>query len=236
MKSSVWFVLITIGVILFAGCSGGRLSEEEYVQKANDSMARGDIDDAISFLESAVKYYPESEKFQENRAKLFDLVNRAAEKYAGTPIGDRYMAKAIALAGEEGDSLRDWLVFRNTLAEAEKNPDKANEVFKQITLEGYYRIAQVYLSKNDFKGSIIAYEKLLEVYPNDPGNYKPLFMIGFNYSEYLNDYEKSRPYFQKVVDEYPNCDLVVSAKFMLENMGKNPEEIIFLETASDDSK
>jgi tetratricopeptide (TPR) repeat protein len=216
-------------LILFTGCSGSRLSEEEYIQKANDSAARGDLDNAISFYESAVKYYPDSENIEKNKERLFNLVNRAAEKYNGTPEGEKYLAKAIVLAGDEGDALRDWLVFKNAMAEAEKNPAKAMEIFSGISIEGYYNLAQVYLSKNDFKGAIEAYEKLLEIYPDDPNNYKPLFMIGFNYSEYLNDHDKARPYFQKVVDDYPNSDLVVSAKFMLENMGKSPEEIIFLE-------
>lgn len=228
MKSTAWVVLI-LAVIMFAGCSGSRLSEEEYIQLGNDSSARGDIEDAISFYESAVKYYPESENFEKNKDKLFNLVNRAAEKYSGTPAGEKYMAKAISLAGDEGEALRDWLLFKNAKAEEEKNPAQAMQTYQSISLEGYYNLAQVYLGKNDFKGAIEAYEKLLEIYPGDPGNYKPLFMIGFNYSEYLNDHAKARVYFQRVVDEYPNSDLVVSAEFMLENMGKSAEEIIFLE-------
>ncbi|MGC9315802.1 MAG: tetratricopeptide repeat protein, partial [bacterium] len=140
-----------------------------------------------------------------------------------------YMAKAISLAGDEGEALRDWLLFKNAKAEEDKNPAQAMQTYQSISLEGYYNLAQVYLGKNDFKGAIEAYEKLLEIYPDDPSNYKPLFMIGFNYSEYLNDHDKARVYFQRVVDEYPNSDLVVSAEFMLENMGKSAEEIIFLE-------
>ncbi len=229
MRSASFIVFIFM-IILLAGCTGKRLPEEEYIQRANDSMARGDIEDAIAFYESAVKYYPESENIEKNKQKLFDLVFKASEKYSGTDLGDKFMAKAIALAGEQSDSLRDWLTFRKAISITDKNPQEANGIFENIPIEGYYRIAQVYIAKNDFKGAIDAYKKLIEVYPDDPDNYKPLFMIGFNYSEYLNDYENARIYFQRVVDEYPESELVTSAEFMLENMGKSPEEIIFMES------
>lgn len=226
---TVYLIVFAVIIALIAGCTGQRLSEDEYIQKANDCMARGDLTDAIAFYESAIKYYPESENVEKYEKKLFDIVFRAYEKHSGTPKGDKFMAKALSLAGEQSDSLREWLKFKKALDLQKESPKDASEIFENITKEGYYRIAQVYIARNDFKGAIDTYKKLLEVYPDDPDNYKPLFMIGFNYSEYLKDYENARIYFQRVVDEYPESELATSATFMLDNMGKDPEEIIFMD-------
>jgi outer membrane protein assembly factor BamD (BamD/ComL family) len=96
--------------------------------------------------------------------------------------------------------------------------------------EELFDLAQQAENDGDFKEAIDLYTMLLEKYPQNEHNYKAQFMIGFIYSEEMKDYEQARAAMQKVVDQYPNCDLADDAQWMLDHMGKNLEDIEFEET------
>jgi peptidyl-prolyl cis-trans isomerase C len=64
------------------------------------------------------------------------------------------------------------------------------------------------------------YERFLSLYPNDPNAHKALFMIGFIAAEELKDYDKAKDSFHRLINTYPNSEFVNSAKWMLDNMGK----------------
>lgn len=64
------------------------------------------------------------------------------------------------------------------------------------------------------------YERLVTLYPNDQNANKALFMTGFIYSEELKDYDKARAAFQRLLRDFPQSEFVPSAKWMMENMGK----------------
>lgn len=53
-----------------------------------------------------------------------------------------------------------------------------------------------------------------------------LFMLGFIHANEIHNYEKAKEYYQKFLELYPNSELAVSAKFELENLGKEPQKII----------
>lgn len=217
-----------LSLALLFGCADGRLSEEEYLTQARQHLAQGSIEDAINAYKSIVAYYPESEKIEEHRSRLLDLTIQAAEKFAGTPKEETYIAEAMRLGKDSGDTLVYWVKYRVAKKTLQSDPSKAEELFEEIPVKGYYFAAQMALGGGDYRGANDAYERLLKLYPDDEENYKALFLMGFNYSEYLNDYDKARMYFERVLDEYPDCDLTTSAKWMLDNMGKSPDEIEFI--------
>lgn len=64
------------------------------------------------------------------------------------------------------------------------------------------------------------YSELVFNYPDGDHAAEAQFMIGFIQSEELKNYDAARNAFQRMVDKYPNHELVNSAKWMLENMGK----------------
>ena len=49
-------------------------------------------------------------------------------------------------------------------------------------------------------------------------------MIAFIYEEYVRDIERARLAYQRVIDLYPNSELAASARHLLPNIGRNPEE------------
>jgi TolA-binding protein len=71
------------------------------------------------------------------------------------------------------------------------------------------------MEKKKYNEAIGEYKRLLRLYPKSPYNYKSQFMIGFVYSEYLKNEELANAAFQKVLSEYPKCDLADDAEFML---------------------
>jgi hypothetical protein len=62
------------------------------------------------------------------------------------------------------------------------------------------------------------YQDLLDRFGDTKYGCQAAFMIGFVYAEELLEYEKARDAFGKMIDRFPECDLVESARWMLENM------------------
>lgn len=93
---------------------------------------------------------------------------------------------------------------------------------KPKTEQELYTLAQNAGEKGEWKEAVKIYQKILRTYPKSSNCHKAMFMIGFIYSEQLKDYKKAKEVFQKMIEKYPNCDLSDDAKFMMENMGKEP--------------
>lgn len=93
--------------------------------------------------------------------------------------------------------------------------------------EELFNLAQQAENEKNFEKAIDFYSMLLKKYPNNEHNYKAQFMIGFIYSEELKDYDKAREAMQKVVDNYPDCDLADDAQWMLKHMGEDLEKMDF---------
>lgn len=68
------------------------------------------------------------------------------------------------------------------------------------------------------------YEEIIRDYPEDEHVCEAQFMVGFVYSEELNNFDLARDALQAVIDRETGCsdELKSSARWMLENMGKEP--------------
>ncbi len=68
------------------------------------------------------------------------------------------------------------------------------------------------------------YQEIIDQYPKDEHVCEAQFMIGFVYSEELNDFDLARDALQAVINRETGCsdELKSSARWMLENMGKEP--------------
>jgi len=93
--------------------------------------------------------------------------------------------------------------------------------------EELFNLAQQAENEGDFQKAVDFYTMLLKKYPHNEHNYKAQFMIGFIYSEEVKDYEKAKVAMQKVIDNYPDCDLADDALWMLEHMGESLEHMQF---------
>ncbi len=100
-----------------------------------------------------------------------------------------------------------------------ENPkdEKKRELAKKL-----FEMAQL---TSDPRTRIKYYKEIVQDHPGDEHAMEAQFMIGFVYSEELNDFDLARDAFQTVLDR-EDCpeDLRDSATWMLQNMGQEPPE------------
>lgn len=225
MRKIALFLAFSIFLIAIVGCTGKRLGEEEYISIAKEAISKGNIEDAIFAYKNAVKYYPESPKIAEYKEKLSSLILEAMFKFSDSRKGEIYKTEYFAMNKNISDTVKKWIEFKMNLVLEGKEPERAESEFKKFSPRDFDMVAQYSLMKEDYKTAVSSYEKWATLYPD----YKPLFLAGFGYSEYFSDYPKAREFFQKVIDDYPDCDLAPSALWMIENMGKPADQIQFLD-------
>jgi peptidyl-prolyl cis-trans isomerase C len=73
---------------------------------------------------------------------------------------------------------------------------------------------------NDTAERLDLYLQLVMNYPDGGYADDAQFMIGFIQSEELHDYDSARNAFQRLLEKYPRSELAESARWMIENMGK----------------
>ena len=220
----VVMLAFTIGI----GCSGKpKFSEEQYISSAMEAQKAGNLEDAAFNYESLIKYFPESEKIGEYRTRLIDTYLALADK-AGANKGTAYLKQAQQLADASGnDTLKYWIAYTLYTKTLPVDSAAAEKIVQPINADGWFIIAQKLLSQHNTKATISVYEGILSRFPNYKRADKVCFLIGFCYSEYLKDYDSAKVWFQKVADEYPKSDLADDAQWMIENMGKPPDQIVF---------
>ncbi len=93
-------------------------------------------------------------------------------------------------------------------------------------------LAQIYIEQNQYYKAIQEYKRFLRLYPDSKDRYKAQFMIGFVYSENLKDKGKAVTSYQSVLDNYPGCDLIESAKFMIEHLKSGKDDFAFMQDST----
>ncbi|MCK5063630.1 MAG: peptidylprolyl isomerase, partial [Candidatus Fermentibacteraceae bacterium] len=73
----------------------------------------------------------------------------------------------------------------------------------------------------------------IERFPGHERAHQAQFLIGFTYSEQIEDYDSAIEAFQAVIDNYPESDFVDDAEWMIQNMGVAPEELLVTEPGSE---
>ena len=125
----------------------------------------------------------------------------------------------------------------------EKNYAEALADFQQILekhKEGKYageamlEIGKLYHGKviknisvdESMKKAVEYYKMVFEKYRDQEYSKKALFMAGFILANDIKDYDAAREVYNQFLDEYPESEMAISAKYELENLGKDPEEIL----------
>ena len=90
--------------------------------------------------------------------------------------------------------------------------------------EALRNLAMIARQDGDMEGAIGYYERLIADYPNSKYGDEAQFMIAFIYEEHLQDQERARQAYQRVIERYPESDLAASARRLLPHVGRNPEE------------
>jgi outer membrane protein assembly factor BamD (BamD/ComL family) len=92
----------------------------------------------------------------------------------------------------------------------------------------YFDLAYQYMGKEEWSEAEKYFQKILDEYPNGVYSSKSLFMVGFINANYLKNYDKAKKYYTEFLKKYPNHDLADDAKYEIENLGKNIDDLPFM--------
>jgi parvulin-like peptidyl-prolyl isomerase len=95
------------------------------------------------------------------------------------------------------------------------------------TPEELWELAQI---EQDAQKRVQYYRDLVSRYPSHKNAPQALFMIGFVYSEELQDLQSARRTFEELIKKYPQSDMVETAKWMIENIQTGHSKIESLES------
>ena len=97
--------------------------------------------------------------------------------------------------------------------------------------DALYAIGSICQSKNmDVPRAIRSYRRIVDEYPTHATSSSAMFLIGFLYNNELKNLDSARVAYEEFLKKYPDNPMAASARFELDNLGKNPDEIIDLKT------
>jgi len=105
---------------------------------------------------------------------------------------------------------------------------------KKTELE-YFQVGYDFYNDQQPEKAIENFKKLLEYYPQGDKTASAMFMVGFIYANNLENYEEARIYYNKFIEKYPEHELVASARYELETLGKDINELDIFEKMNQDS-
>ena len=90
--------------------------------------------------------------------------------------------------------------------------------------EALRKLAALAQQQGNMQEAIGYYERVLAEYPASGHGDEAQFMIAFIYEEYIRDLAQARQAYQRVIDNYPDSELATSARHLLPNVGRTPQE------------
>ena len=90
--------------------------------------------------------------------------------------------------------------------------------------EALRKLAALAQQQGKMQEAIGYYERVLAEYPASGHGDEAQFMIAFIYEEYIRDLAEARRAYQRVIDNYPDSELATSARHLLPNVGRTPQE------------
>jgi len=89
-----------------------------------------------------------------------------------------------------------------------------------------YKAADLALNINKSKQSLDLYNQIIYQYPDFKKAPECLFLVGYIYENYFQNYGKAKEIYESFIAKYPDHDFADDAAISIENMGKSPEELI----------
>ncbi len=94
-----------------------------------------------------------------------------------------------------------------------------------------FRIGQIYSNNlSNFEESVETHKLLINNYPESKLAAHSLFMIGYHFANNIRDFENARTYYNRFLETYPEHELANSVKWELDHLGKDINEIDFIQT------
>ncbi|MCB0566367.1 MAG: tetratricopeptide repeat protein [Phaeodactylibacter sp.] len=174
----------------------------------------GNEENALTVYQSLIRAFPESEETEATHEKLPEglvgvearIENMGAQMFDDSTgrieyrIANNFIhsTELYALLLPKSDDTPDMLYKGAEIARTIRSFDKALELYAQIT----------------------------EMYPESSRAPQALFMRAFTLDSDLKQFDQAKALYEQFIADYPNDDFVDDAQILLENLGKDDEEII----------
>ena len=90
-----------------------------------------------------------------------------------------------------------------------------------------YNAFEIYVLLKDVDNSQRVCDMLVEKYPQSKWTPRALYLLGsFIYEDQLKDLDKARELYERVINDYPDCDVIPSVQSSLKYLGWSAEEIM----------
>ena len=90
-----------------------------------------------------------------------------------------------------------------------------------------YHAFEVNVLTKNVKKSVDLCDQLVEKYSQSEWTPKAMYILGsFIYEDYLQDLDKARSLYERVIEEYPDSDVIPSVEASIKYLGMTPEEIM----------
>ena len=106
---------------------------------------------------------------------------------------------------------------------------------QKLSEQEYFDAGYEQFNKQNFEEALTNFKLLIKYYPEGEMAAKSIFMIGFINANHLNNLEEAKKYYTEFIEKYPNHELVDSARYELETLGKSIDELPIFEKIEGDS-
>jgi len=119
--------------------------------------------------------------------------------------------KGLLVAGELIDA---YITYAESYKDSPEAPDFL------------YKAADLSLNLNRSMESLELYNQIIYQYPDYKKAPECLFLVGYIYENYFQNYGKAKELYESFIEKYPTHDFADDAAISIANMGKSPEELI----------
>lgn len=173
--------------------------------------------------------------FEQEKEKVAERAMRDIRKM----VGVRILKKEFADELPQNDS-KLFDMAQQITSEGDQGLGRAETILLKIrrdfpesrfSKQTAFSLGQIYISKGEYPKALGEFRKILRLYGDTDYGCKAQFMLAYVYSEYIKNLDLARTAYEKTISQYPKCELVDDAQFMIKYLGKDPSEIDFLKTA-----
>jgi TolA-binding protein len=100
----------------------------------------------------------------------------------------------------------------------------------------YYKLAYDQYNEGKYAESIQNFKSLIEKYPEGENTPNTIFMIGFINANHLEKFDEAKIYYNMFMEKYPEHELASSAKYELETLGKDINELDIFKNIEEEEK
>ena len=76
-----------------------------------------------------------------------------------------------------------------------------------------------------YQEALVSFGHIIEDYPDSEFTAKAMFMMGFINANHIKNFDEAKKYYTMFIEKYPSHELVDSAKYELETLGKDIEDL-----------